>query len=79
MQMAAETIGHPPTREEYEGEYERRRESEAGRWPSAAEIDARFGGWPFALEAAGLGPAMPATALERSASSRHDPPRARLS
>ena len=66
LRAIAEALGHPPTREEYERELERRRERGDGRSPTAAEIVKRFGGWAYALEASGLVGALPASALERS-------------
>jgi len=65
LRAVAESIGHPPSTTEYRNEYDRRRTVGDGGLPSIASVVRRFGSWPAALAASGLGPPAPVRAVER--------------
>jgi hypothetical protein len=65
IRSVAEVVGHPPSTPEYQREYEQRRERGGAALPSLSAILKHFDGWPYALAAAGLEPAVAPRGIQR--------------
>jgi hypothetical protein len=65
VRAVAELLGHAPTTTEYRTEQARRLQVGDDGLPSLSAVLRRFGSWPAALAAAGLGGSIPPSGIER--------------